>query len=235
MFSFDQVHVAFDSQVYEFTGLPPTPRPSFCHGDAELAAALAALRPRGDAWRHGGFDALEGSIMGGFFQAMGAAFGPTDRRFCVLVDEFFCSTAVETRDLWALEYGLPDGCDPFADLCEKVNAVGDGVPAYAEAAALRRGWSVAIGEDFITLVQSCRMGRGRMGTLRMGAAEGVAWRIVVDLDNSPAFISGGQRKPLMGRMRMAYALDCGPDLSPLACLIRRIAPAHADLVFSTKP
>lgn len=204
-----------------------------CRTDDEVAHGLATLRPRGDAWRHGGHDGLDGSTMAGFFTGLGAAFGPVERRFCALIDEFFCSSAVETIDLWALEYGVPDGCDPFADVCEKVNAVGDSIPAYAAAAALRRGWSIAIAQEFITKVQSCRMGRGHMGTLRMGAAEGVAWRIVVDLANSPAYVAADRRKPLMGRMLMAYAFDCGPDIEPLACLVRRIAPAHADLVFET--
>ncbi|PZU95029.1 MAG: hypothetical protein DI527_02065 [Chelatococcus sp.] len=204
-----------------------------CPSDDEVAAALAALRPRGDAWRHGGFDALEGSVMGGFFAALGAVFGPMHRRFCALVDEFFCSTAVETRDLWALDYGVPDGCDPFADVCEKVNAVGDSIPAYAEAAAARRGWSIAIAEEFITRVQSGRMRNGRMGTMRMAAAQGVAWRIAVDLAASSAYVAKDRRKPLMGRMRLGFAFTCGPDIEPLACLIRRIAPAHADLVFET--
>ena len=95
-----------------------------CHSDEQIAQSLASLRPRGDAWRHGGFDALAGSGMGDFFAALGAAFGPTDRRVCDMVDEFFCSTAAETLDLWALDYGVPDGCDPFENVCEKVNAVG---------------------------------------------------------------------------------------------------------------
>lgn len=204
-----------------------------CHSDQEVAAQIAALRPRGDAWRHGGHDGLDGSVMGRVFSAFGASFGPTERRFCALIDEFFCSSATETRDLWSAEYGVPDGCDPFADICEKVNAVGDGIPAYAGAAALKRGWSIAISEEFITVVQSCRMGNGRMGMLRMGAAQGVAWRIAVNLAASPAYVASDSRKPLMGRMLMGWAFDCGPDIEPLACLIRRIAPAHADLVFET--
>lgn len=205
----------------------------YCHSDAALGRQIATYRPRGDAWRHGGHDDLEGSVMGQVFAAFGAAFGPTERRLCALIDEFFCSSAVETRDLWALDHGVPDGCDPFADVCEKVNAVGDSIPSYAVAVALRRGWSLAIVQEFITLVQSCRMGHGRVGTLRMGAQDGVAWRITVDLANSPAYVAADSRKPLMGRMLLGYAFDCGPDIEPLVCLIRRIAPAHADLVFET--
>lgn len=205
----------------------------YCHSDAELGRQIAAYRPRGAAWRHGGHDGLEGSVMGQVFAAFGAAYGPTERRLCALIDEFFCSSAAETLDLWALDHGLPDGCDPFADVCEKVNAVGDSIPAYAEAAAQRRGWSIAIGQAWVTIVQDCRMNHGRLGALRMGAAQGVAWRITVSLSASPAYVAGDARKPLMGRMRLGFSFDCGPDIEPLRCLIRRIAPAHADLVFAT--
>lgn len=202
-----------------------------CHTDEQLAQSLAAHRPRGDAWRNGGFDALEGSGMGDFFAGLGAAYGPLDRRVCDMVDEFFCSTAVETRDRWALDHGVPDGCDPFADICEKVNAVGDTIPAYAEAAALRRGWFITIGEEFITRVQDCRMAMGLMGTMVMGAQQGVTWRIVIDRARSPAYQAPASTGPFMGMMRLGNAFACAPDNEGLRCLIRRIAPAHADLVF----
>ncbi len=202
-----------------------------CHTDEQLAQSLAAHRPRGDAWRNGGFDALDGSGKGRFFAALGAAFGPLDRRVCEMVDQFFCSTATETLDVWAREYGVPDGCDPFADICEKVNAVGDTVPAYAEAAALRRGWSIAIGEEFITSVEDCCLGMGLMGTQILGAEQGVLWRIVIDRANSPAYQAPASTGPIMGLMLLADALDCDPDSEALRCLIRRLAPAHADLVF----
>lgn len=204
-----------------------------CHSDREVAAWISALRPRGDAWRHGGHDGLDGSVMGRVFAALGAVFGPLERRFCALLDEFFCSSAVETRDLWAIDYGVPDGCDPFADICEKVNAVGDSVPAYAEAAALRRGWSVRIEQEFITAVEDCSMGCGLMGTTIMGAEQGVLWRVFVDLAASPAYITPAATGPIMGLMLMGDGLDCDTDIEGLRCLLRRIAPSHADLAVAT--
>ncbi|TCR69683.1 hypothetical protein [Bosea sp. BK604] len=204
-----------------------------CRSDEEVARGLAALRPRGDAWRNGGHDGLDGSGMGNTFAALGAAFGPVERRFCALIDEFFCSSAVETLDLWALEYGVPDGCDPFADICEKVNAVGDSIPDYAEAAAQRRGWSIGIAQDFTTLVEDCCMGMGLMGTMIMGAEQGVTWRITIDLAASPAYSAPLDVEPLMGLMLLSDGFDCPPDIEGLRCLIRRIAPAHADLIFET--
>ncbi len=204
-----------------------------CPTDAEVASALAALRPRGDAWRNGGSDDLAGSTMGAMFDALGAGFGPTHRRFCALVDEFFCSTSVETLDLWAAEYGVPDGCDPFADLCEKVNAVGDTTTGYVVAAAQRRGWSIEIGEEWIVAAQSAACGLGRAGGMICGAQTGVTWRIVVDLAASPTFSGVRARPALAGLMMAGAALTCPPDIGGLVCLVRRIAPAHADLIFTT--
>jgi hypothetical protein len=206
---------------------------STCLSAAEHAAALAALRPRGDAWRHGGFDGLPGSVMGHVFDAMGASFARTDARLCDLVDEFFCSTAIETRDLWALEHGLPDGCDPFADPCEKANAVGDSTTDYAIAAALRRGWSITIRQEFVTGPEDCGFGAGLFGPLIFGAVQGVAWFVTVDLAASPAYVAAAGTAPLFGLMLFGDGFDCPPDITPLVCLMRRIAPAHADLDFVT--
>jgi len=204
-----------------------------CPSDAEVAASIAALRPRGAAWRNGGHDALAGSTMGDFFDSLGEVAGEADRRICALVDEYFCSSAVETRDLWALEYGVPDGCDPFADVCEKVNAVGDSIPAYAEAVALKRGWSIGITEVFVTAVEDGSIGMGLMGTMLMGAVNGVAWTITINLAASPSYAVPLDVEPLMGLMLLGDGFNCGPDIAPLVCLIRRIAPAHADLIFQT--
>lgn len=202
-----------------------------CPTDAEVSARLAALRPRGDAWRHGDVDALYGSVMGQFFDALGAGYGPTERRFCALVDEYFCSTAVETRDLWAAEYGVPDGCDPFADICEKVNATGDTTTSYAIAAAARRGWVITIAEEFITNVEDCTFGFGQFGTEIFGASTGVKWIVTVDRAASSAWSLPASVAPLFGLTLLGDGFDCDADIEPLKCLIRRIAPAHADLEF----
>lgn len=204
-----------------------------CPSDKEVAARLAALRPRGDAWRNSDEDALAGSVMGGFFKALGEGFGPTERRICALVDEFFCSTAIETIDLWRLEYGVPDGCDPFADVCEKVNAVGDTTTAYAVAAAARRGWVIAITETFVTASEDACYGPRCYGAALYGATQGVLWAVSVNLSTSTAYQAVAGRPPLYGVHLYGDLLNCLPDIEPLRCLIRRIAPAHADLSFTT--
>lgn len=205
-----------------------------CPTDLQAAFRLAALRPRGDAWRNGGSDDIAGSVMGGFFTALGVSFGATERRLCDLVNEFFCSTANETLDLWRLEYGFPDACDPFADLCEKVNAVGDTTPAYSVAVAALRGWSIRIEQEFIVAAQDSCYGSACYGALIFGAQQGVKWSIIINTAASPSFSPLTRRPPLYGVMLYADSLSCPADIEPLRCLIRRIAPAHADLVFITE-
>lgn len=205
-----------------------------CPSDEAVAARLAALRPRGDAWRNGDEESLAGSVMGGWFKALGAGFGPTERRLCALLDEFFCSTAIGTIDLWRLEHGVPDGCDPFADVCEKVNAVGDTTTAYAVAAAARRGWAIAIAETFVISSEDSCYGPRCYGAGIYGAMQGVLWAVTVNLSASTSYQAIATRPPLYGVHLYGDFLNCLPDIEPLRCLVRRIAPAHADLSFTTQ-
>jgi len=207
--------------------------PLLCPTDQQVAQSAAALRPRGDAWRHGGFDALEGSTIGRFFQGIGGAAGPVHRRLCALVNEFFCSTAVETVGLWQLEYGLPDACGPFTTACQKANAVGDSTAAYAIGVAAARGWSITILEEWVTYVEDCTLGLGQPGTLICGAENGVAWVVTINLSASPSYVPSGLDPPFLGRILAGDALNCDEDIYPVECTLRLIAPAHVDLVFLT--
>lgn len=77
------------------------------------------------------------------------------------------------------------------------------------------------------------MGMGLIGTLILGAQQGVTWRIVIDRANSPAYQAPASTGPFMGMMRLGNAFACSPDNEALRCLIRLIAPAHADLIFES--
>lgn len=205
--------------------------PLFCPTNEQVALSAAALRPRGDAWRHGGFDALEGSTIGRFFAGLGSAAGPTHRRLCSMVDEFFCSTADETLDLWHLEYGLPDSCGPFLAVCDKANAVGDSTAAYTISSAAQRGWVIAIDEQWVTNVEDCTAGLGLAGTMICGAENGVTWQISVDLDASPAYQNTDLAPPIVSLLLTGDQLNCDADVDAVRCIVRLIAPAHTDLIF----
>ena len=61
----------------------------------------------------------------------------------------------------------------------------------------------------------------------------MTWRITIDLAASPSYQRYVDIEPLFGLMFYGDSFDCGPDIEALKCLIRRIAPAHADLIFET--
>ncbi len=63
-------------------------------------------------------------------------------RYCDPRLEFWCATHKKTHDLWMTEYGLPDACDPFPDLCTRVAAIGGARCEYYAAVAARAGWSI---------------------------------------------------------------------------------------------
>jgi uncharacterized protein YmfQ (DUF2313 family) len=205
-----------------------------CPDHEQMLASVQALTPRGRAWQNSPVVEPGETVQRQFWRALSYPFFLLNQRLCKLVDEFFCETAEETLDTWAQEYGFPDPCDPFADLCAKVDAVGDSTIAYAVAAAAERGWAISIAESWTLRSEVARCGIARTGAAICGAASGVSWTITIRLGSSSAYSSPRYAAPRAGRMRAGQFLSCGPDIEPLRCLIRRIAPAHADLIFTTQ-
>lgn len=208
-----------------------------------------ALLPVGDAWQSNdggprpfqlaafepaGFDATAfatdsdvGSILYRFWAAVGAFRNYLESRLCDLRLEFWCATHKETHDLWMREYGLPDPCDPFPDLCTKVAAIGGARCEYFNAIVSRVGWTIDCDDG--TAACGGVMGNAQMGCSQMGASRANTLEITVHLNESPAYTSGVQTPPLMGLMQMGMPITCGPDIGPLRCLIDRLAPAHVTI------
>ena len=112
----------------------------------DTTSALLALLPRGRAWQtnegvpmpgqeigfappgfnNDAFSTVETkpSIIWQYWRSVAVVFQYATERLCALRQEFWCQSASETRDEWMVEYGLPDACDPFPDLCTKVAAIG---------------------------------------------------------------------------------------------------------------
>src|SRR5262249_16123701 len=124
--------------------------------------AMFALLPRGRAWQNNegrpapgaspGFNpaafnfeafSVQTARESGLFQywkAVSEVYAFLTKRICDLRLEFWCATQSETRDLWLQEYGLPDACDPFPELCAKVAAIGGTRCEYYTFIAERAGW-----------------------------------------------------------------------------------------------
>jgi hypothetical protein len=198
-------------------------------------AAEISFNP--DAFNPDVFAAVEaeGSTIWRYFRAFAEPLFYFYQRVCDLRREFWCHSIVETRDDWMTEYGLPDECDPFPDLCTKVSAIGGTRCEYYAEVAARAGWTITCEETF----RFCgsRMGCSRMGgRFRVGRTLGRAEiRIVVFLAESPAYQPIRRFLPsLMGRMRMGRRFSCGPSLLPLECLMSRVIHAEILTVYEVR-
>ena len=206
----------------------PAPALDICPSVDEIVPQLIALLPRGRAWgTHDGGPFL-GSVAWRFWSAVASVLAFVNLRACALLLEFFCATETETDDLWMAEYGLPDGCDPFPDLCTKVAAVGGTRCDYLVAVAARAGWALSCFDTGGGC--GAKAGRARAGCAQAGRNPRPGTVVIrVDLRDSPAFrgtlppaavAASAQPGQMAGRARAGQLLACrqtgGPPLVPLA-------------------
>lgn len=229
------------------------PAPFRCPTLAEVCAAIQALLPRGRAWQsnEGGpispivqgfapetfaeppfrIRGREQSVLYGFWLAIAAVVLFVNERLCALRLEFWCATQSETHDLWMAEYDLPNDCDPFPDLCQKVAAVGGTRCEYYAAIAARAGWIIdcqALGGD------ECgdSVGSSSVGCITVGSSRGAPILIVrVHLESSLAYTGALDVLPYAGNFTVGSSLACDPDISPLVCVIERIVHAHVAVIY----
>ena len=151
-------------------------------------------------------------------------------RACALLNEFFCVTLRETREFWHADYGFPDPCDPWEDLCEKVAAQGGARCEYFQWAAARRGWRIeciegpALGATVNCFVCGC-------DSLCGPIPNRVFIRVI--LNESPAHIAEPWRQPQTGCAQTGCVALCDPFPEVVQCLIERIKPAHVEAVYET--
>lgn len=200
-----------------------------CPTQAEILPQALALLPRGRAWStHDGLPA-EGTVLRRFWSAVAAVLAFANARICALREEFWCATQAETRDLWLAEYGLPDACDPFPDLCAKVAALGPTRCDEFAAIALRAGWAIecifASGQAF---GQCWSFGCSQFGAT--GDPNGTL-RIRVLTASSPAWTAPPFTPWQFNQYQFGQPLGCGPDISGLQCLLARLVPAHCDVIW----
>lgn len=171
------------------------------------------------------------TVMQQYWAAFAEVLEYLHQRACAVVDEMFCSSVDETLAEWGVEYGFPDPCEHYADLCAKANAIGGTRCDYFVTLAALRGWSVSCLDCEDTAPASMRLGCGgwRLGDgHHIGCTcDGEAIFIVIDTAASPAYVAA--EPPLLGcgwRLGDGHTLSCGPDLGSLQCLIDRVRPAH---------
>jgi hypothetical protein len=226
-----------------------------CPSPADVLNATLALLPRGRAWQNNegrpspgatpGFNPLafnpdafstrteRTSVLMQFWEAVSEVYYFLSKRVCDLRLEFWCATQSETRDLWMQEYGLPDACDPFPELCAKVAAIGGARCEYYQFIAERAGWRLICVDGLNLCGARPGSGRAKAGRAMPGRARGAGYiKVLVDLFNSPAICTTYRnRKPKAGRFKAGRRLSCewnSADISPLECLLARVV--HAEVV-----
>jgi hypothetical protein len=203
-----------------------------CPNLDDVTAATLALLPRGRAWQtNEGTPSVDG-VLYQYWRSFAVVMQYLTQRLCDLRLEFWCQSVNETRDEWMVEYGLPDNCDPFPDLCTKVSAIGGTRCEYYAAVAARAGWTITC----VTVNNDCgaNIGCAQMGCDTTGGLVGSAiLAIVVDLHNSPAYQAALGNLPYLGNFEMGFSLGCDPDINPLKCILDRVVHAHIVIQYLT--
>lgn len=217
--------------------------PFHCPTLFESFVATCALWPRGRAWPVADGDTPfrfwdwignvvgiparwpTGFVQAGYSAAIAVVRNFIETRLCALRLEFWCATESETHAQWMIEYGLPDACDPFPDLCTKVAAIGGTRCEYYAAVAARAGWTIGCS----TFFNDCgaTLGCAEMGCAEVGGQAGSAYLVIdVYLDESPAYVAAVESPPYVGNFQIGFSLACEPDISPLRCVLDRVVHAH---------
>lgn len=174
---------------------------------------------------------IERTTMAAYWAAYAEVCEYFSQRACKLLDEFFCQTIDETEDWWADDYGFPDPCDPWDDLCEKVAALGGATCEYLTWAAARRGWTIDCRDcssSDVAEVGCIFVGQGLELCADCDANTVI---ITIDVLNSPAFTEAPYRPGLAGNARAGCTVLCEPSPQQIECLIERIKPAHVDVIY----
>lgn len=231
------------------------PGPFVCPTLQQSIAATAALLPRGAAWPAndgggmiaqflvwlGGLTSTpapgqwpKGFVQCGIVAAIGTLRNFAELQACALLKEFWCASQTQTADLWNEEYGLPDPCDPGADLCTRVAAIGGTTSAYFQDIAARAGWSVSIQNNASFCGTPCGAPSALAGLATCGAQAVIGLTVTAHLSASPAYAGGVESvQPLAGLMLAGMTLNCPPNTGALQCLLARIMPAHVPVAYLT--
>lgn len=235
-----------------------SPAPLRCPTLIESQQATIASLPRGRAWpaNDGGntlhrliawLDGLSaapvswpiGFVQAGYFAALGAVRNFVETRLCALRLEFWCATISETRPEWMAEYGLPDACDPFPDLCLKVSAIGGSRCEYFNEIIARLGWRAECFERSAHC--GARFGSGRFArrgdTFGGSNYVGLIIKVHTGEPNISPSIETRYRPARFGALRFGHRPSCDtiehPSVAPIRCLMERIAPAHVEIQYVT--
>lgn len=196
-----------------------------CPDTDALTAQVIALLPRGRAWQTDEIGPRSGSVLYGYWRSVAQLFQFVNQRLCDLHAEFFCATRNETDPEWMKEYGLPDSCDPFADVCVKVAATGGATCEYFTQIAALAGWSISC-SDPCGAEAGCA--EPLLDATGLSAGNGTLI-ITVHTAESPSYVPiDGSAET--GLVEAGQPNRCDP-IEAIRCLIDRIAHAHLEIIY----
>ncbi len=167
------------------------------------------------------------TVLGQFWAAFAEVDEWLHQRACALIEEFYCATTAEQRREWEIDYGFPDPCEPWTDLCAKVAAQGGATCSYLTGIAAARGWALSCSD--------CQSGPVTADVSDLAVADcssagcscpdGEIY-IVVNTGSSPAYAAQPFPDGADQAVADASGINCPPGIEPLVCLIERWKPAH---------
>lgn len=238
------------------TACPSTAAPPFtCPPLEQSIQATAALLPRGRAWpaNDGGStisrflawlaslgaaipargDWPPGFVQAGFIAALGTVRNWIETQFCALKDEFFCASATQTVDLWNAEYGLPDNCNPYPNLCAKVGYFGSPLCASWVAMAATLGWSIACTTFSGSVGVQAKCALAGNYSFAYPGIQGGGIIITVFLAESAGAGVTLSSPSRSGVALAGHQLQCFPNITSLECAFQQILPAHLPVTYVT--
>jgi uncharacterized protein YmfQ (DUF2313 family) len=225
--------------------------PFRCPTKWELWRQILALLPRGRAWQthdvsripSGAESAQLGSyelgstsmgsdptvpkltVLQQYWAAYAEVLEYLHQRACALLDEFFCSSAAETRAEWGAEYGYPDACEPWETLCDKVRATGGSTCAYLVSIAARVGYVVECTDCEAAVTADC--GIANLDAVCPCVPNQIRIRIFTAL--SPAATAA---TPFAANAAVAdCTAPCAAPPAAVVCIIERFKPAHVRAIY----
>ena len=203
-----------------------------CPTREQVYQTSLSLLPQGLAWQTDtAFLPREKSVLKKFWYAVSDPFHYLEQRICAALSEFFCSSASETIDQWECDYGVPDDCGLWNNVCVKVGAIGGGDCAYFQEIASQAGYKIKCVSS--ETYKKTRSGCAKAGCSFLGAdIEDNNLYIVVIIEDSPAINQG--TIPKVGCTQAGCTSLCAQTVDWLACVFEQIIPAHIKLIFEVK-
>lgn len=202
-----------------------------CPSREQIFAQMCTVLPRGRAWQTHNTDVpREKSIQQKFWWAMAGFIEWVNDEMCRVIDEYFCNTVSDLKQVALVEYGIPDDCGLYRDLCTKIRALPDDHCDYYAAVAAQLGYKVQCSVPRDIECYPCThtaAGMWAIGHAGFCAQSGVALRIDYCPDDLPD-PNCGTGLSIMGHTAVGCEPSCVQPQLPedLACVLDVIVPAH---------